>query len=142
MLCYPHVQQLYIQHFGVHVPFWRSRPWCQVLVRGTAGLIFRQASVTYTILFDSFPPPTPRPRGSLSCSSTRAPFVVPVAIDTVTAHIDTHYCRNEQLKAEEASFRQARENLLQDLEKRVKEAKTALGTASTALKKQERLSKV
>lgn len=51
-------------------------------------------------------------------------------------------CRNEQLKAEEASFRQAREDLLQDLEKRVKLAKTALATASTALKKQERLSKV
>lgn len=50
--------------------------------------------------------------------------------------------RNKQLKAEEASFRQARENLLKDLEKRVKAAKTALSAASTALKKQELLSRV
>eukprot|EP00903_Cladosiphon_okamuranus_P020312 g18637.t1 len=49
--------------------------------------------------------------------------------------------RNEQLKAEEASFRQARENLLRDLEKRVKAAKSALTAASTALKTQERLAK-
>ncbi|CAM9911302.1 unnamed protein product [Pylaiella littoralis] len=46
-----------------------------------------------------------------------------------------------QLKSEEASFRQARENLLEDLDRRVKAAKGALGTASTALKKEQRHSK-
>lgn len=50
--------------------------------------------------------------------------------------------RNAQLKAEEASFRQAREKLLEDLERRVKEAKAALASATTALKKEERLSQV
>ncbi|CAM9771112.1 unnamed protein product, partial [Ectocarpus sp. 4 AP-2014] len=48
--------------------------------------------------------------------------------------------RNAELKAEEASFRQAREKLLEDLERRVKEAKAALASATTALKKEERLS--
>ncbi|CAM9477580.1 unnamed protein product, partial [Ectocarpus sp. 6 AP-2014] len=49
-------------------------------------------------------------------------------------------CGNAELKAEEASFRQAREKLLEDLERRVKEAKAALASATTALKKEERLS--
>lgn len=50
--------------------------------------------------------------------------------------------RNEQLKAQEASFREAREKLLEDLDKRVKAAKRALAAASTALKKEQRLSQV
>ena len=50
--------------------------------------------------------------------------------------------RNERLKAEEASFRQAREQLLEDLERRVKKAKAALAAASTTLKKEKNLAQV
>ncbi|CAM9448409.1 unnamed protein product, partial [Laminaria digitata] len=50
--------------------------------------------------------------------------------------------KNEQLKKEEASFRQAREQLLEDLERRVKAAKALLVTATAALKKEQRLSQV
>lgn len=50
--------------------------------------------------------------------------------------------RNEQLKAEEASFRQAREQLLKKLEGKMKAAKAALSAAAAALKGEERASQV
>ena len=93
----------------------------------------KKSPVSYTTVSRA-PLPVSAPRSDtavLSYSPPRHRLFVSVEIG-----------RNEQLKAEEASFRQARENLLRDLEKRVKAAKTALATASTALKKQQRLSKV
>ncbi|CAN0229623.1 unnamed protein product, partial [Ectocarpus sp. 12 AP-2014] len=62
------------------------------------------------------------------------------AVQRQVGSTSVFFCGNAELKAEEASFRQAREKLLEDLERRVKEAKAALASATTALKKEERLS--
>lgn len=50
--------------------------------------------------------------------------------------------RGEKLKAKEASFREAREKMLEDLERRVKGAKAALGEASATLKEEKRAAQV
>lgn len=71
-----------------------------------------------------------------------APLTAQHILSTLDSVPKTTMARNKQLKAEEASFRQARENLLEDLDRRVKAAKAALAAASTALKKEERLSQV
>lgn len=50
--------------------------------------------------------------------------------------------RGEELKAQEASFREAREKMLENLERCVKQAKAAMTKASAGLKKEQRTSQV
>ena len=85
-----------------------------------------------------YPPPSyPLPTPPLSYPR---PLILrpPAYFETLT----NRYSRNEQLQKEEASFRQAREQLLEDLERRVKAAKALLVAATAALKKEQRLSQV